>query len=228
MSEAEVRETVVAVARSWIGRNEADGTHKRIIDIYNGIKPLPVGYKLNYSDAWCAATVSAAAQVCGYTDIIFPECSCTRMLALYQRAGRWKEDDSYIPAPGDLIMYGWADSGAGDYAGAPDHVGIVECCNGSIIMVIEGNYSKRVMRRTVTVNARYIRGYCLPDYASKVTTPTYSDVYPDDYYADDLALLTKHGIITGYPDGTFRPDEVPTRAQLASVAARLARLVGIK
>ena len=55
MNEAEIRETVVAILRSWIGRNEADGTHRRIIDIYNSIKPLPVGYAMKYTDFWCAA-----------------------------------------------------------------------------------------------------------------------------------------------------------------------------
>jgi peptidoglycan hydrolase-like protein with peptidoglycan-binding domain len=35
--------------------------------------------------------------------------------------------------------------------------------------VIEGNYQNAVMRRTLSVNDRYIRGFCLPDYASKAT-----------------------------------------------------------
>lgn len=32
--------------------------HKWIVDAYNSIKPLPRGYKLKMSDAWCAGTVS--------------------------------------------------------------------------------------------------------------------------------------------------------------------------
>ena len=33
-------------------------------------------------------------------------------------------------------------------------------------MVIEGNYHNAVKRRTIPINARYIRGYGCPDYAS--------------------------------------------------------------
>ena len=35
--------------------------------------------------------------------------------------------------------------------------------------VIEGNMSNKVGYRTLTVNGRYIRGYCLPDFKSKAT-----------------------------------------------------------
>ena len=56
---------VVAQARAWIGLNEADGSHKEIIDLYNSHKPLARGYKVKYTDAWCATTVSAMAIKCG-------------------------------------------------------------------------------------------------------------------------------------------------------------------
>ena len=52
------REAFVAKALEYHGYNEADGSHRIIVDLYNGIKPLPVGYKLSYSDPWCAAFVS--------------------------------------------------------------------------------------------------------------------------------------------------------------------------
>ena len=38
---------------------------------------------------------------------------------------------------------------------------------GNTITIIEGNKGEAVARRTLAVNGRYIRGYCLPDYASK-------------------------------------------------------------
>ena len=37
-------QNVLNVARSWIGKNEADGSHRYIIDLYNSVKPLPRGY----------------------------------------------------------------------------------------------------------------------------------------------------------------------------------------
>ena len=42
---------VVGQAQSWLGYNEADGSHKQIIDTYNAHKPLARGYKVKYTDA---------------------------------------------------------------------------------------------------------------------------------------------------------------------------------
>lgn len=64
-------------------------------------------------------------------------------------------------------MYDWQDTGKGDNTGGADHVGIVEKVVGNTITIIEGNKGEAVARRTLAVNGRYIRGYCLPDYASK-------------------------------------------------------------
>ena len=67
-------------------------------------------------------------------------------------------------------MYYWKDGSnyaTTDCAAAPNHVGVVEKVVGNTITVIEGNKGEAVARRTVAVNGRYIRGYCLPDYASK-------------------------------------------------------------
>lgn len=165
MTETELRQYFVDTACSYLGYNEADGSHKKIIDLYNSISPLPVNYRVSYSDAWCAAYVSAMAWKCRITDIVFPECGCDRMIALFKKAGRWQENDSYRPQVGDIIFYDWADSGSGDNTGSSDHVGIVVTVSGSVIKVIEGNISNKVGYRSIAVNARYIRGYGLPDFA---------------------------------------------------------------
>lgn len=166
------RSQIVKQMQSWVGLKESNGSHKKIIDIYNTIKPLPVGYKLKYTDAWCAGTVSAAAQVCKATDIIPCECSCPRMITLAQKKGIWVENDAHKPQPGDIVLYDWDDSGKGDNKGGSDHVGVVEKISGSTITVIEGNYSNAVKRRTLQVNGRYIRGYIVPKFdAEPVVKP---------------------------------------------------------
>lgn len=169
VTEAQVRQKIVDTATSWLGCREANGTHRPIIDLYNTYKPLPRGYKVKYTDSWCAAFCSAVAIAAGFTDIIPLECSCGNLITLFKALGRWVEDDAYIPAPGDFIFYDWNDTGAGDCTGWPDHVGIVAEVIGPMIKVIEGNKNDAVDYRAIAVNERYIRGYGMPDYASKAT-----------------------------------------------------------
>lgn len=171
MSENELRAKVVATGQSYIGRKESDGSHKKIIDIYNSHKPLARGYKVQYTDAWCATFVSTVAIQAGLTDIIPTECGCSAMIELFKKLGSWQENDAYVPSPGDIIFYDWDDNGVGDNTGAPDHVGIVEKVVGQTITVVEGNYSDSVKRRTIQVNGRYIRGYGVPKYGSKANAP---------------------------------------------------------
>ena len=161
------RTEIVKQMQSWVGLKESNGSHKKIIDIYNTIQPLPVGYKMKYTDDWCAATVSAAVKACNALDIVPAECSCPRMLELLKKKGIWEESDDHIPAPGDLIFYDWQDDGKGDNTGNPDHVGIVEKISGDTIILIEGNYQDSVMRRHIRIGARYIRGFGVPKYAEE-------------------------------------------------------------
>lgn len=167
MGMAKTASTALAQAREWIGRNEADGTHKGIIDVYNGHTPIARGYKVKYTDAWCATFVSAVAIRCGLTEIIPTECGCGQMIELFRALGEWQESDSRTPAPGDVIFYDWDDTGAGDCTGWPDHVGFVESVSGGKITVIEGNKNNAVGRRVLAVDGRYIRGYGVPRYAEE-------------------------------------------------------------
>lgn len=158
------RTQIVAQAQSWIGCKESDGSHKKIIDVYNSHKPRARGYKLKYTDAWCSGFASACAIACDATDIIPTEVGCGKHITLFKNKGIWVEDDAYVPLPGDYLFYDWDDSGKGDNTGGADHVGIVEKVVDGQITVIEGNYSNSVKRRTLKVNGKYIRGYGVPKY----------------------------------------------------------------
>ena len=155
---------MVKVMKSWIGKKEADKTHQEIIDLYNNHRPLARGYKVKYTDEWCATTVSAAAIKLGYTDIIPTECGCGELIKKFDKAGIWVENDAHVPAPGDIIFYDWDDSGKGDNTGWPEHVGVVEKVVNNTITVIEGNYSNSVKRRNLSVNGKNIRGFGVPKY----------------------------------------------------------------
>lgn len=159
----------VELAKQCLGKNEKDGSFKEIIDVYNSHKPLARGYAMKYTDAWCATFISYLSIKCGYTDIIPTECGCERQIELFKKIGSWDENDARIPNPGDIIYYDWQDNGKGDNKGWSDHVGIVETCDGRYITVIEGNNADAVRRRTLEVNAKYIRGYATPKYPAEKT-----------------------------------------------------------
>ena len=165
MTENELRQALCAEARRYLGYCESNGSHRKLIDLYNRIEPLPGGYRMRYTDPWCAAFVSAVGAAAGMTEILLPECSCERMIALYRSAGRFEERDERIPRPGDLVMYDWQDDGRGDCRGEADHVGIVLSVGEDWMKVIEGNKSHAVGTRSLHLDGQYIRGYCCPDYA---------------------------------------------------------------
>lgn len=186
------RNKVIEVMNLWLGATTGSPMHKTILDIYNGYKPLPRGYKMKVSDAWCAATVSACAIALGYTDIIPPECSCGKMIDLLKARDEWVEADDYIPQTGDIIFYYWEDTGAGDCNAHASHVGFVEACDGKTIIAIEGNYNNAVRKRKIAVNGRYIRGFGVPNYDDNTTD---TQQFYKAKSGDTISKLMTQGII---------------------------------
>lgn len=171
MTEKELRQKVVSTAEAWLGTREYDTKHQEMLDIYNAQRPLPRGTRMLASWPWCAAFVSTVSLQCGLRDIMPTECGCPGMVRLYQELGRWVEDDAYVPSPADVVFYDWQDSATNyattDNIGHPDHVGIVLDCDGNNMTIIEGNNANAVNKRVLAVNDRFIRGFGIPDYASK-------------------------------------------------------------
>ena len=205
MNENDIRKHVVETAESYLGCNEADGSHKKVIDLYNSHKPIARSYKVKYTDSWCATFVSVIAIKCGYTDIMPTECSCPKMIDLYKKIGRWQENDAYVPSPGDILMYNWSDNGVGDCKGSANHVGIVVQVEKNTMTIIEGNYQDSVAYRELLVNGKYIRGYCLPDYASKEDKPVEKPAATSNKNNAVLAWQ-KAAIADGLKFPTYGPD----------------------
>ena len=166
------RDAVVQLAKSWLGLNEADGSYKNIIDIYNTQKTFPRGTKMKYEWAWCACTWSALAIKLGYQEIMPIEISCIQLINIAKQMGIWVENDSYVPMPGDAILYDWQDNGVGDNAGQPDHIGVVTMVAGGTITVIEGNYNNRVGVRQIPIGGKFIRGFITPRYTNNTVHNT--------------------------------------------------------
>lgn len=55
-------------------------------------------------------------------------------------------------------------------------------------------------------------------------TTEFTDVADDAWYHDYVAYMEELGVVTGYPDGTFRPDDSITRAEFATMASRFDKL----
>ena len=163
-----LRLKAVHTAEEWLGTKEGFSNHERIVQTYNAHKPLAQGYAVTVDDNWCAAFASAIAIQCGLTDIIPTECGCERQIGLWKDLSRWEENDNHMPLPGDYIYYAWDEKFSfGDCTGWADHVGIVVGTAGPFIKVIEGNRNDMVTYRIILRGDWQIRGYGLPDYASK-------------------------------------------------------------
>ncbi|MDO5712941.1 MAG: S-layer homology domain-containing protein [Tissierellia bacterium] len=59
-----------------------------------------------------------------------------------------------------------------------------------------------------------------------ISKDEYSDVIQDKWYADAVNYLSHKGIIKGYGDGTFRPNQEITRAEFAAIASRYEKYGG--
>ena len=218
MTENQLRSNVVSIMKGWLGWSEANGKHKKIVDIYNNHKPLARGYKVQYTDEWCATAVSAAFVKAGLTDIGFTECSCNRMIDLYKAKGRWEERDSYVPKIGDILMYDWQDNGIGDNVGSADHVGLVAAINGTRLTIIEGNKNESVSYRSINANGKYIRGYCLPDYASKASKPV--EIVSTSTYSKAAFVRDIQKAFGATVDGIAGPETLNSTITLSAILNR--------
>ena len=187
--------TALCAAR-WLGAKEGSREHREILEVYNGIRPLPRGYAVKQTDAWCAAFVSAAAVMAGSGERYPLECSCTRMIEGARAMGIWVEDDGYVPAVGDWVLYNWQAKSTGDDAGAPDHVGIVIGLENGEILAVEGNYDNSVKLRKFPVNWDKIRGFICPkEEEEEMRYHTLAEV--PDYARGTIEKLVKDGSLRG-------------------------------
>lgn len=148
---------LIRQAEKWLGLNEADGSFKQIIDLYNRTEPIPRGYKASYTSEWCAIFVTCLGYKTGMTDLIGAECSVPKFMAIFKAKGIWLGSTA-IPKPGDIVIYDW------DSARDGDHIGIIERVDGNNVTAIEGNISERVARRNYTIGWSRVTGYARPKY----------------------------------------------------------------
>lgn len=211
------RRNVALAAAQWLGIKEGSDEHRRILSIYNGIRPLPRGYKVKESDAWCAAFVSAAAVLAEEGDHYPLECSCVRIVEKAREMGIWTEADNHLPRIGDWILYNWQAGSLGDDAGAPDHVGIVIGVDAGQILAVEGNYDNSVKLRRLPLDWQLIRGFVSPELDRGTVYRTVDEV--PDYARDTVGKLLKSGALAG-----IEADDLGLTEDLVRVLVILDRL----
>ena len=168
--------------------------------------------------------------------------SCSILLRWYREQGLTVDKQSV--QAGDIVLLNF--SGTVE----PQHCGLVtrvERSGGSILYIktIEGNTSSGDTSQDnggmVCEKVRYPRNIvavCRPQYQPEEAgddlstigcadgPPPLSGEAKDDvsgrWAEEDIRWCVAHGLMKGYPDGSFQPDRAVTRAELAAVLRRLA------
>lgn len=151
--------------------------------------------------------------------------SCTILSSLYKAEGRWVTSDYRI---GDLVMLNF------DGKKTTDHVGLVIDVCPNYLVTIEGNTSPGLEGSqnnggSVARKIRYfsnIVGACRPNYKEEEIMPETD--YESHWAKEDIDAMKKLGLMQGYPDGSFKPDQPLSRAEAASILNRFYELMTAK
>ena len=157
------RDRVLRAAASLVGVRGGSAAHQQLVNDYNSVRPLPVGYAVKNTDDWCDVFVTTIFQREGLSDLVGRECGVERHIQIFKRLGIWNEDGGSTPKAGDIITFNW-DQDSQPNNGFADHIGIVESVSNGIIHTIEGNSNDQVRRKTYRIGHGNIRGFASPRY----------------------------------------------------------------
>lgn len=157
------RDRVLRAAASLVGVRGGTAAHHQLVNDYNSVKPLPVGYAVKTTDDWCDIFVTTVFQREGLSGLIGRECGVERHIQIFKRLGIWNENGASTPKAGDIITFNW-DQNSQPNNGFADHIGIVESVSNGIIHTIEGNSNNQVRRNTYRIGHGNIRGFATPRY----------------------------------------------------------------
>lgn len=197
---------MIDVCMSFVGTKELSNSHRAIVDTYNKINPLPRGYTLKETDAWCAAFISACAAISGNLSAIPAECGCPEMIKAFDKRKEYYSVSVSVPAiiPGTIVFYDWN----GDRIA--DHVGIVVKTDNTSIEVCEGNYNNGVGIRHIGKSNKNILGYAFPAYAVNVP----------EWKTEAIQFCKKWGISDGE-----NPDNPASRVEVMAMCERTIKAV---
>lgn len=166
--EMKIRDKVLSVCAEHLGIGEPTGDDK-FIDWFN--KNVLKTWSFAMNVAWCSIFVTYAGVHGGLTGNDFPlTANCDDGMNWFKNRKQWKDGaaygGSYIPKKGDVVYYSQTHN-----QNDSTHVGWCKSCDGTLMVVVEGNYSNMVKERTIYLSDPYILGYGIINYPDENGTP---------------------------------------------------------
>lgn len=203
-------EKLIAVARQQLGRKEEPPNSNKTI--YGEL------YRLN-GQPWCVIFLWWCFVTAGLQTLFYGgqrTASCSQLLSWAESVGQ-----TVLPRearPGDVLFFNFAT------CKAPEHCGLCVERAGTIFQSIEGNTplpededNDGVAQKSRRLSQ--IVGVWRPKYES--TTD-----YDGRWSYAAICEAVQDGVLSGYPDGTFKPDRPVTREELAQFYVNLKKMLG--
>lgn len=153
--------------------------------------------------AWCSIFVTYAGVIAGLTKNEMPlTASCDEGMNWFKNRKQWKDalayGGKYVPKKGDVVYYSSTRN-----RNDSTHVGWVESCDGTLMTVIEGNYSDKVKKRTIYTSDDYILGYGVVNFPDEENKQATTNALAGTGVGTGVALLTMN-VRTG-PGTSYSP-----------------------
>ncbi len=170
-----------------------------------------------YEDVFAAVRLPTGAQIQGYR-VVYEKSGGPDFSVRLRRGWQWG------PNKGSVEIQSWVGTGTPGVAStwvniSPDHTVFYRFFNG-LQFVHNSYYLWVTLPPTYSVKLRGVLVYWNRQISPAPVDPTFPDVAPGYWAFQEIEALAASGITTGYPDGTFRPTAVVTRAQMATFLAR--------
>ena len=135
----------------------------------------------------------------------------TNQVILNSKSSGDEEDDSSLPP---IIVPDTSDDAIPNWLNLDDHYAYIVGYNDGTVKP-ENNITRA---EVATIFFRLLTDEAREYFWS--TDSGFSDVKSSDWFNNAVATMVNAGILTGYNDGTFRPNDPISRAEFATIAAR--------
>lgn len=210
---------------------------KRVIEVSRGelgyTESPPGSNETKYGKAyawdgipWCAVFLWWCFREAGESAAFYggaKTASCGTLLRWYREQGQ------VVPAaevqPGDIVILNFSGTKDTEHCGLVVDVATYSTSKLSSLVTVEGNTSpgfegSQDNGGCVAMKRRYpsqIVAVCRPQYTADPPRPDYAGHWAEEA----IRWAMDKGLMTGYADGSFRPDAALTRGELATVLKRL-------